>query len=177
MSSLLTTLGLRASSSSSSPVPLPITNHAPALLIFNFIFAYGLLSSRTLKQYYGIDHNASPREDLTKYGPAAVRAGKITQKQLDTLKRNEAAHANAVENYALLVAALGLATAVGVKGEVVNRAGVVYTLARAAYAVVYVTVADDRWSQARGCCWWVGNGSCFWLLWRAWGVLALGGRV
>jgi hypothetical protein len=40
----------------------------------------------------------SPRQDLDKYGEAAVRDGKITRTQLQMLQRNEAAYANAVEN-------------------------------------------------------------------------------
>lgn len=65
MSSLLTALGLRGASATTIP------NYAPAFVGFHFLYAYGL-SSRTLKQWYGIDHNASPREDLTKYGETAV---------------------------------------------------------------------------------------------------------
>lgn len=157
----LTALGL-----SSNPTTT-IPHYGPAALIFNFIFAYGLLSSRTLKQFYGLDHNVSPREDLSKYGDAAVRDGKISQKTLNMLKRNESAHANAVENYALLVAGVGLATAAGVDKVVLNRAVVVYTFARLAYAVVYVTVERSLLSQLRGVCWWIGNATCFTLLWKA----------
>lgn len=73
MSSLVAGLGLRTAGAG-----LPASNWAPALLSWQFFFAYGLMSSRTLKQWYGIDHNASPREDLAKYGDAAVRSGKIT---------------------------------------------------------------------------------------------------
>ncbi|KAI0172928.1 hypothetical protein GGR52DRAFT_428549 [Hypoxylon sp. FL1284] len=168
MAPLASALGLRAASSSS---PAAVPNNAPAFLCFHFVFAYGVLSSRTLKQWYGIDHNASPREDLARYGDAAVRSGRITQRQLDMLRRNEAAHANAVENYALLVAALGFATFAGVEPRHVNRAGLVYTAARVAYGLVYVLVDHPLWSQVRGVTWWTGNISCLWLLWRAWGKL------
>jgi uncharacterized MAPEG superfamily protein len=162
MASLGTTLGLRAASSASN-----MPNHAPTFLCFHFIFAYGVLSSRTLKQWYGIDHNESPRYDLAKYGDAAVKSGKITQKQLDMLRRNESAHANAVENYAFFVGAISFATFAGVEREYVNRAGLLYTVARVAYGFVYILIDHPLWSQIRGITWWIGNCSCLYLLWKA----------
>ncbi|EMR71870.1 hypothetical protein UCREL1_1087 [Eutypa lata UCREL1] len=96
MASSTSTLGLRAA------LPFLSTphnqNHAPAYLAFHFLFAYGVLSSRTLKQWYGLDHNASPRYDLIQYGDAAVASGQITRSQLEMLRRTESASANAVEN-------------------------------------------------------------------------------
>lgn len=95
----MTTLGLRAAPGQQPP------NHAATFLLANWVLAYGLMSTRGAKMYYGIDHNVAPREDLAKYGEAAVRAGKLTQRTLDKLKRQEAAHANAIEGYPLFVAA------------------------------------------------------------------------
>jgi uncharacterized MAPEG superfamily protein len=162
MTSLATALGLRtADAGLSSP------NWAPGLLSWQFFFAYGLLSSRTLKQLYGLDHNASPREDLAKYGDAAVRSGKITQKQLDMLRRNESAHANSVENYALFGVAMGFATFAGVEPHLINRAGLLYTTVRLAYGAAYILIDHEVWSQIRGVTWWTGNLSCLWLLYRA----------
>ncbi|KAL4995255.1 hypothetical protein BDV10DRAFT_175225 [Aspergillus recurvatus] len=160
---LLTALGLTLGLTPGPP-GLTVPNLGPAVLAFNFIFAYGLLSSRTIKQYYGLDHNASPREDIAKYGDAAVQSGKISQKTLDMIKRNESAHANAVENYALLVGAVAMATVAGVERVSINRAAVGYTLARIAYAIVYVTVGRPEWSHLRGVCWWAGNLCCLNLL-------------
>ncbi|KAI1159749.1 hypothetical protein F5B18DRAFT_635507 [Nemania serpens] len=162
MASLAAALGLGTAGAG-----LPASNWAPGLLSWQFVFAYGLLSSRTLKQWYGIDHNASPREDLTKFGGEAVRSGKITQRQLAMLKRNESAHANSVENYALFVAAMGFATFAGVETHLINRAGLLYTTARLLYGFVYIVIDDDVWSQLRGLTWWTGNLSCLWLLYRA----------
>ncbi|KAI0439124.1 hypothetical protein F4803DRAFT_63467 [Xylaria telfairii] len=162
MASLTTALGLRTAGTG-----LSVANWAPGLLSWQFVFAYGLLSSRTLKQWYGIDHNASPREDLAKYGNAAVQSGKITQKQLNMLKRNESAHANSVENYTLFVAAMGFATFAGVEPHLINRAGLLYTVARFTYGAVYIFIDHDFWSQIRGLTWWTGNLSCLWLLYRA----------
>lgn len=75
-----------------------------AFLAWNWFYAYGVLASRTLKQWYGIDHNGNPRQDLNKYGAAAVREGKLTQAQLETVQRMEAASANSVEGYTFFVA-------------------------------------------------------------------------
>ena len=161
MTSLLTTLGLRASLDSRTP------NHAPAFLGFHFIYAYGILSSRTLKQWYGIDHQASPREDLAKYGEAAVREGKLTRKQLDMLKRNESAHANSVENFPLLIAAVLFASHAAVPAQNINAASLSYTIARIGYGVVYILVDHPKWSHLRGLMWWWGNVSCLYLLWKA----------
>jgi uncharacterized MAPEG superfamily protein len=63
------------------------------------------MSTRGTKMRLGLDHNVNPREDLTNYGEAAVRSGKISRRALDKLKRQESAHANAQEGYSLFVAA------------------------------------------------------------------------
>ena len=163
MASLATALGLRTPSSPNLPIP----NHAPTFVSFHFFFAYCVLAPRHLKQIYGLDHNVSPREDLSKYGDAAVQSGKITQKQLDMMRRNESAHANAIENYILFVGAMSLATVAGVDRKLINRAGLVYTVARVAYGFIYILVDRLYWSLLRSAAWWVGNISCLWLLRRA----------
>jgi len=56
--------------------------------------------------YYGLDHNASPRLDLDKYGDEAVKEGKIGRKTLDMLKRWEGAHANNLEAFPAFVGTL-----------------------------------------------------------------------
>lgn len=98
-SSILTTLGLRDAPGAPAP------NHGTTLLVANFILAYALMSTRGSKVRHGLDHNVAPRDDLAKYGEAAVQAGKLDRRTLNRLKRREAAHANAVEGYPLLVAA------------------------------------------------------------------------
>jgi uncharacterized MAPEG superfamily protein len=130
-----------------------------------------IVTSRHLKQLWGIDHQSAPRDDIAKYGEEAVRSGKITQGQLNMIKRNEAAYANSVENYTLLVGAVGLATAAGVAPKAINRAGLFYSLARVAYGIFYVLVEDDTWALGRTIFWWTGNGSCLYLLWKAGKVL------
>lgn len=78
---------------------------APAVAIaWNWFFAYGVLASRNFKQWYGIDNQASPRQDLKKYGEIAVREGKLTQAQLDQIHRVEAASANSTEGFILFTA-------------------------------------------------------------------------
>ncbi|KAK4544105.1 hypothetical protein LTR36_004603 [Oleoguttula mirabilis] len=160
MSSLLTTLGLR----SSGPFTQP-PSQAAGYLIFHFLFAYGVLSSRMLKLYYGIDHNVSPREDLTKYGQKAVENGKITQIQLNRLKRIESAHANSVEHFPLFVGAMIWAQVAGLPTSEINASALVYTVARVAYATVYILVYTPRMSQLRGICWWASNITCLRLFW------------
>lgn len=163
MASILTAVGLRAADTLNTSIP----NYGPAFVGFHFIYAYGILSSRTLKQWYGVDHQASPREDLAKYGEAAVRDGKLTRKQLGMLKRNEAAHANSVENFTLFVASILFASHAGVPAQTINAAGLSYTLARLCYGAVYILIDHPTWSQLRGLVWWWGNLSCLYLLWRA----------
>ena len=53
----------------------------------------------------GLDHNASPREDVARYGEAAVRAGKLSRRRLEQVKRMQSAHENSVEGFAFFVAA------------------------------------------------------------------------
>lgn len=160
MFSLLTTLGLRQPPSGSAPPSI-----AGAAIIWQFLFAYGILSSRTLKQYYGIDHNVSPREDLAKYGNAAVTSGKITQKQLNQLKRLESAHANSVEHFPLFVGALIWAHLARLSVVDINRSAVAYVLLRIAYATIYTLVDRPVLSQLRGLTWWASNLVCLRLFW------------
>ena len=134
--------------------------------MFHFVWAYGLTSSRTMKQIWGIDHNVSPREDVRKYGNAAVASGKITQKQLDMLKRIEGAHANSYEQYGFFASALIWGHVAGLDMAEVNTSALIYTLARFAYVIVYTLVDTPLLSQLRGLCWWTGNIVCLRLFWK-----------
>ena len=40
----------------------------------------------------GVDHDLSPREDLSKYAEAAVEAGKLRRRRLDQIRRMQSAH-------------------------------------------------------------------------------------
>lgn len=161
--SLATTLGLRPASGPGQPTP----NNAAAYLTFHFVFAYCVLAPRHMKQYYGLDHNVAPRQDLAQYGEAAVGAGRISRRTLQTMQRTEAAQANSIESYALFAGAVALATAAGVRGVTVNRAALVYTAARLVYGAAYILIDRHPWSLVRSAAWWVGNASCLWLLRRA----------
>lgn len=77
---------------------------AGGYLLWGFVFAYAVTASRPMKIALKLDHNACPREDVSKYGEQAVKDGKISRNALKMLKRNEAAHANNVENYPLFAA-------------------------------------------------------------------------
>ncbi|KAF2171672.1 hypothetical protein M409DRAFT_50337 [Zasmidium cellare ATCC 36951] len=133
----------------------------PSYLIFHFIYAYILLSSRPWKLAHKIDHNVSPRDDLTKYGPSAVAKGKLTQRQLDRIRRVENCHANSVENFPLLVAAVVLAHVGGLENSVVNGLGLWYTVVRVGYAGAYIFNERSRGvALLRGVFWWTGNIVC-----------------
>ncbi|KAL2419312.1 hypothetical protein ABEF95_010147 [Exophiala dermatitidis] len=147
--------------STSSPFAAPA-----AFLAWNWIYAYCVLSSRTLKQIRGIDHNGNPRQDLNKYADAAVREGKLTRAQLEQIQRLEAASANSIEGYTFFVASVLFALIAGVPRSTLNAACTTYTIARLVYGAVYVFIPDDLYSQLRGLAWWTGNVSCFYLLWK-----------
>lgn len=68
-------------------------------LAWNWFYAYCLLSSRTLKQIYGIDNQANPRQDLNKYAETAIKEGKLTREQLGRIQRMEGAGANSTDGF------------------------------------------------------------------------------
>ncbi|KAJ5589569.1 hypothetical protein N7537_012247 [Penicillium hordei] len=161
MSALLTTLGLRAAS---GQVP---ANHASALLVVNWFFAYILTSPRGSKIRLGLDHNVNPREDLTTYGEAAVQSGKITRRALDQLKRQTSAHANVQEGFTLLVAAILVSLYAGLPNETINTVGVWYSVSRVAYHLFYLKIETHSLSFLRSAAWWSGNISCLYALVQA----------
>ncbi|KAF4625543.1 hypothetical protein G7Y89_g12627 [Cudoniella acicularis] len=143
-------------------------NLAAPLLLTNFVLAYLVLASRTIKQIYGIDNNVSPREDIAKYGPEAVKSGKITQAQLDRIKRADGAHYNSIENFTVLVASSLIAVHAGVPAQTVNGLMAAYTLSRVGYAIAYITISSKKLSLIRSTFFWVGNISCISLFVAAW---------
>jgi len=161
MSSIATALGL--GSSRLHPVPC----QAPYYAIFNFVMAYIVLSSRMLKGRYKIDHNVNPREDIARFGEKAVQDGKISRQQLNMVKRNEAAHANAMEHFPMFIGSALFAVVAKVPNESVNGACLAYSVARAVYAVAYVAVDNVKYSYIRSLAWWASNFSCFYLLWQS----------
>jgi hypothetical protein len=74
-------------------------NYAASYIIGNSCLSYLLLSNRTLKQHYKIDHSSSPRDNISKYGEQAVREGKLSQRALNMVKCNEAAHENSIAHF------------------------------------------------------------------------------
>ena len=165
-SDLLTRIGLRAS----SPL-IPAPNHAGYYIIVHFLLAYVFLSTRGVKFRLGLDHNENPRHDLTNFGEAAVKSGKLTRAQFNAIQRQEAAHQNAVEHFPFFVGAVLLATHAGLPGDMVNRYAMVYTIARVAYAILYVRVETKQMSWFRTACWWAGNITCIRLCYKATGAL------
>lgn len=159
MSSFVNFVGLRAGSD--------VANFAPHHTMFHFVFAYVVLSSRLLKQHLKIDHNVSPREDVSKYGERAVAGGKISQRQLNLVKRNEAAHANSMEHFPVFAASALFATVADVSNTQINGACAIYTAARIVYAVSYLAVEDVKYSYIRSLAWWFGNFACLNLFWAS----------
>jgi hypothetical protein len=96
---------------------LPPLATTAAFLGWNWFYAYGLLSSRTIKQFYGLDHNANPRQDLKKYAEASIKEGKLTQKQVEQIQRFESASANSVEGYTFIVGSGKVPTPRGISGR------------------------------------------------------------
>lgn len=81
------------------------------------------------------------------------------------LKRNEPAHANSVEHFPLFVGAMIWAHVAGLSHAEINASRLVYTVARVAFAAVYVLVDTPTMSKLRGVCWWVSNIVCLRLFW------------
>ena len=79
-------------------------NYAPVFTLANWLYAYCTLSPRFAKMAVGLDHNLSPREDFSKYGDAAVQAGKLSRRRLEQIRRMQSAHENSVEGFTLFVA-------------------------------------------------------------------------
>lgn len=170
----MSTLGLRAAEGAQN-----VPNHAAGYLIANYILAFGLMSTRGAKVRLGIDHNAAPREDLIKYGEAAVQSGKISRSTLNQLKRREAAHANSMEGFSFFVGASAflplcfwplfdidandvvlLAVTAGVPSETINGIGLWYTASRVAFGLAYAFIESGPSSYLRSVFWWSGNVSC-----------------
>lgn len=164
MSSILTFLGLRADAS--NPLVQP-PNLAPYHTLFNFLFAYVVLSARFAKMRLKIDHNTNPRLDLVKYGQKAVSEGKMTKKQLDFLHRVESCHANSMEHFPVAVGAFVFATIAGVKNVNINTACAVYTASRISFAIAYLVIERLEYTYVRSLAWWTSNFACIYLYWTA----------
>ncbi|RDW91589.1 hypothetical protein BP5796_02754 [Coleophoma crateriformis] len=142
----------------------PPPNYAAGFITGNFFLAYAVLSTRFIKTHLKLDHNVCPREDLNKYGEKMVTEGKMTAATLRMIKRWEAAHANAVENFPLFFGSVLLALHAGVPVGKINGLAALYTLARCAYALAYINIETHAASYGRSVLWWVGNVSCLTLI-------------
>ena len=129
----------------------------------------------------GIDHNLSPRGDLSKYGEVAVREGKLSRRRLDQIRRMQSAHENSVEGFTLFVAsgefpkskhkdkgrvsgltvsAVLFATYAVIPNTTVNAICIWYTVSRLAYGAAYILIESERLSIVRTAIWWSCNASC-----------------
>ncbi|KAH8697901.1 hypothetical protein BGW36DRAFT_379638 [Talaromyces proteolyticus] len=157
MTSLLSNIGLG----------IPGINNTSIFLIANWLYAYGILSTRVVKQQAGIDDNRNPRLAFAKYGERAVSEGKITRRQFERIQRLQSAHENAVEGYTFFVAAILFANIAKVDTATINLIGVWYSLSRIAYGLAYYYIEDKSLSYVRSACWWSGNWSCIMGIWWA----------
>lgn len=136
-------------------------------LIINTLISHTLSSTRGLKWWWGIDNHVSPRTDLEKSGPRAVLEGRLSQSQLDMLRRNESAHANSMEHFPIFAAALILAKVAGLPAADVNYVGLTYTLARVAFVANYILSTTMLAASLRPVLWWAAHMACLRLIWRA----------
>ena len=72
-----------------------------------------------------------------------------------------------MEHYSVFAAAVLAAMVSGVESGVVNRYGVLYTLARAVYCYVYRENTTRQAAGVRSVLWWVGNILVIRLFWFA----------
>jgi predicted HNH restriction endonuclease len=79
-------------------------NYAAGYIIGNFCLSYLLLSNQTLKQL--LQDRPQQRDDVSKYGEQAVREGKLSQRALNMIKRNEAAHENSIAHFPFFCAGM-----------------------------------------------------------------------
>lgn len=168
-------LGLRAAGGQQP------ANWAPAFILLNWFYAYCHLSPRFAKMSVGLDHNLSPREDITKYGETAVQGGKLSRQRLDQIKRMQSAHENSVEGFTLFVAAgeprspsfmdsdqfgnltessVLFTTLSSVPNTTTNAICYWYTLSRLAYGAAYIYIDTESLSIIRTAIWWSCNASC-----------------
>lgn len=145
----------------------PSENHLAWYLIANALWSHTLSSSRALKFILKLDNHVSPRADLDKVGSRAVLEGKITQAQLDMVKRNDAAHANSMEHFPIFATAMVLAQVAGLPAQDVNFVGFVYTVLRLAFWANYVMSRTVGGAALRPVFWWGSNLVCLRLIWRA----------
>lgn len=100
---------------------------------------------------------SQPRGDVEKYGPGLVTKGKITQKQLDRLRRQEGAHANAVEHLPFFLAAMLLAHYAKLPNSMINKFCLAYVAARLTHSYAYLNIETPGLSYIRSLAWWAGN--------------------
>ena len=176
MTSLLTQIGLGPSSSL----------HTSGFLIWNRWYAYGVLSSRTIKQYHCVDHNRAPRQDISEHCEKAVKEGRLSERALDRIKRTQAASENSVEGYTLFVASgifhllrhfeaicqtilrciVLFAMVAKLPNETINMSCASYTLARLVHGPAYILIESDQLALIRSVARWWCNVSCLTLLWK-----------
>ncbi|APA15262.1 hypothetical protein SS1G_08893 [Sclerotinia sclerotiorum 1980 UF-70] len=150
----------------SSPLS-PTINHSVPYILTNWTLSYLILAPRHWKQYYGFDHNESPRYDIEQYGERMVLEGKLTRRQLDRVKRVQSAQSNSIEHFGVFVGCILLAQQAGLPVQIINKFGFYYNLARIGYGFAYTFLETRNLSVLRSAFWWWGNVSCIGILLEA----------
>jgi len=91
----------------------------------------------------GLGHNVYPREDISK-ASASLPPEKVAR-----LKRQEAAHQNALENFPLFAAAMIIGNDAGLDSGTLNFMGFGYLVTRALYTWFYVNITTEKYSYLR----------------------------
>lgn len=144
-------------------------------MAWNFLWSFGIIQPRFLKIYYNIDRNVMPGDDIAELGPEAVKSGKLTQSQLDLVKRNNAAHENSVTHFPAFVGAILWGSFAGLSPVELNASALAYTLVRLGYTAAYLGIQMEKLSSLRTVFWWTGNIICIRLWWI--GTKALNARL
>ncbi|RAL63578.1 hypothetical protein DID88_003622 [Monilinia fructigena] len=132
----------------SSPHPSlqPSTTQSPTSSQ-NWTLSYLVLAPRHWKQYYGFDHNESPRYDIEEYGERMVHEGKLTRRQLARVKRVQSAQSNSIEHFGFFVGCVLLAQQAGLQVETINKFGLFYNLARVGYGFAYTFMETKKYER------------------------------
>jgi uncharacterized MAPEG superfamily protein len=136
-----------------------------------------LISTRGLFLASGLAHNVYPREDIGK-ASHHLPADKVA-----CLKRQDAAHYNALENFPLFAASIVIGNEAGLDSGTLNTIGLGYLITRAVYAYLYVNVTTEKYSYfrysvwelfrlMRTAAWWTGTIFCFYPLIKGANILA-----
>lgn len=94
----------------------------------------------------GLGHNVYPRDDITK------ASSQLSAEKTAAIKRREAAHHNALENFPLFAAAMIVGNEAGLDSGRLNLVGVGYLVSRIVYTWCYCNITTEKRSWFRCVC-------------------------